>query len=150
MDTVNEILHVNILKIGCMEKEKRIEELGFMTMKNIWKWIAIIITVLIIFSILGFSFIWRFGYNMIPMIDGGFRGSHMFNGYGFYGGNFLMFGISIFPILIIGLLLWFGVSLTKSSAKSLKESSSAIRNCDYCDEVLQAGWVNCPYCGEKV
>ena len=116
-------------------------------MKNVWKWIAITLAILILLALFGLPFFRPFGYGMM---DGGLRGSHMFGGYGFYGGGFMMFGIVLIPLVVIGLLVWIGVSLTKNSAKLQKEQPSTGRLCPHCGKVLQADWVNCPYCGEKI
>jgi hypothetical protein len=133
-------------------------------MKNIWKWIAIFLAVLIVASFVflflrmsGFGMPFGYGmngygmgYGRMPLMGGDFRGSHMFNGYGFFGGGFMMFGALLIPLAVIGLLVWGVVSLVKGTTRQHGEPPTAVHPCTHCGKPLQSGWVNCPYCGEKI
>jgi hypothetical protein len=84
---------------------------------------------------------WSSGYGR-DMIGGG----HMFGGgmMGGFGMPFFGFGMFLWPLLIIGLIV-FGVSwLARSNAPQPQAA------CSHCGKPLQLGWKACPHCGEKL
>ena len=87
-----------------------------MFMKNVLKWAAIILGILIVLVLVASPFLLRFGFartalNIDPhgwngMIPGrGFPGPRMMGGFGFFGGMGMMFFRFLGQILLLGLIV---------------------------------------------
>ena len=132
-------------------------------MSKALQWVIGIGVVLIVAAII-FSTVWpffaprlgwtgNFGYGMMGP-------GHMFGGRGMMGGfGMPFFGIGMFlwPLLFIGLIVLGVVWLVRSVARPAVPQAPAAPQppaptaaCAHCGKPLQAGWMACPYCGEKV
>lgn len=147
-------------------------------MKQALKWIGIVLGGLLILMIIAVPvLIGIFSHGRLGMMDGGFRGMHGGSMVWFMGGWAVMFGRLLFPLLIIGLLVWAGYALGRGSSRRQAAQyapavpsqaapvmpaaaaepqeaeptpASAAAACPHCGRETQAGWVACPYCGEKL
>jgi len=124
-------------------------------MKNIWKWILLgVVFFLVAFCVAlpllgglaglpGRAF---FGEGMMN------RGSMMGN-FGFGGGLGLLMLASrcVLPLLvvagIVALVVWL---VRRQSPKALSTAASDTKPCSSCGKPVQAGWVACPFCGQKL
>ena len=132
-------------------------------MSKALQWVIGIGVVLIVATII-FSTIWpffaprlgwtgNFGYGMMEP-------GHMFGGRGMMGGfgmPFLGIGMFLWPLLFIGLIVLGVVWLVRSVARPAMPQAPAAPQppaptaaCAHCGKPLQAGWMACPYCGEKI
>ena len=116
-------------------------------MKSIWRVIAIILIVLIVAGLVGLAFIRPFGLGFMPMI---YRGPHLFFGRMFFGPGLFGFGFPLITLVVVGLLVWIGLSMSKGVFHPQVEPPAIMQNCAHCGKPLQAGWITCPYCGEKI
>lgn len=146
-------------------------------MKQAWKWIGIALGVLLIFLIIAVPvFMGIFGFGRMGMMDNGFRGMHGGGILWFMGGWAMMFSRLLFPLLIIGLLVWGGYALGKGASRRPAAQTAAVNSqaapqmpaaaaaqqdsqpipasaaaaCPHCGGETHAGWVACPHCGEKL
>ena len=132
-------------------------------MSKALQWVIGIGVVLIVAAII-FSTVWPFfaprlgwtgdfGYGMMGP-------GHMFGGRGMMGGfgmPFLGIGMFLWPLLFIGLIVLGVVWLVRSVARPTVPQAPAAPQppaptaaCAHCGKPLQAGWMACPYCGEKI
>ena len=129
-------------------------------MKSIWKWTGLFLGVFSIALLIGLSFFGRGGFGWMPMMTqvnapwagfcNGYQFSHMFGGFGFLGGWFMMLGMFILPLAVLGLLIVGGIVLVKGVIRPQTPALVVARTCVHCGKALQQDWVNCPFCGEKV
>jgi len=118
-------------------------------MKGFWKWAVLFAVVFILAFLVAIPLFGESGYRMMPMMNGGYNGFHMFGGFGFPGGWLMMFGMFLIPLAFIGILVIGGVALVVGLTKSHAPNQVAVRTCTHCGKILQADWANCLYCGEK-
>ena len=132
-------------------------------MKGVWKWILLFVGVLVVAFLVALPFFMRgFGFG------GGMMGNY--GGYPMMGRHvigFLPFGFGIFgalirlilPLLLLVLAIVGVISLVRGKPKPVAAAPSgdvpvspAVETtpCAHCGKPLQAGWVACPNCGEKV
>jgi hypothetical protein len=121
------------------------------------QWVIGISVVLIVAAVV-FSTVWPFfapstawgGAPGFGMMGPG----HMFGGRGMMGGfgmPFFGFGMLLWPLLFIGLIVLGAVWLIRSVARpTAVQPPAATVACAHCGKPLQPGWMACPYCGEKV
>jgi hypothetical protein len=143
-------------------------------MKTAWKWIVGVVVGLVGACFMGVIGLGVFGM-LGRMMSGSFLwGSQMHRGYGqppnTYGPGFGMhgfmpmagigglLGVGLFILTIIG----FGVgivalvtALRKPQPATVVEAAvptpgAQTSACKQCGKNIEAGWVACPYCGEKV
>jgi hypothetical protein len=76
---------------------------------------------------------------------------------GGFGMPFLGIGMFLWPLLLIGLIVLGVVWLVQSVARPAMPQAPAAPQppaptvvCAHCGKPLQAGWMACPYCGEKI
>jgi hypothetical protein len=143
-------------------------------MKQVLKWVAIVLGVFLLVAIVASPFFFFRGY--APMM-GGYRDGRGLRMMWFGGVWAMMLGRVLFPLLIIGLLVWGGYALgrgasrgnnsqrqvaasaTPAAAPSVIEAPSQPAQptptgsqhfCAHCGKEVQEGWVACPYCGENL
>lgn len=75
----------------------------------------------------------------------GMMGPGMMGGWG--GMPFFGFGMFLWPLLPIGLVVAGAVWLVRGLSRP---TPTATRACPSCGSALQAEWKACPHCGEKV
>jgi len=83
-----------------------------------------------------------YGYGMMGpnhMLNGGMMG-----GFGF-GLPFMGFGMILWPLLTIGLVVLGIVWLVRAVSPSTPTTT-----CAHCGKPVQPGWKACPHCGEKL
>ncbi len=110
---------------------------------------AVLIALAIVFSTV-MPFIapqlgWSNGYGMMGP-------GHMFGGRGMMGGfgmPFFGFGMILWPLLFVGLIVlgivWLARTVSTPGAHAVPQAA-----CTHCGKPVQAGWKACPYCGEKI
>jgi hypothetical protein len=77
-------------------------------------------------------------------------GGHMTGGFGM---PFLGLGMMLWPLLIVGLVVFGIVWLVQNLKPPVSQSippASVGQACAHCGNPLQPNWKACPYCGEKV
>jgi hypothetical protein len=128
-------------------------------MKNIWKWIALGVAFFLagfcvalpLFGIFG-GMPARFlsGPGMmyqLPMMGGGWGGGAMV-------GLAMLVIRCLLPILIVAGFIVLIVLLVRKSSKGASPAESAPpptgKVCSACGKPVEAGWVACPHCGQKV
>ena len=76
----------------------------------------------------------------------------MYGGGGMMGGLGMgFFGMLLWPLLFIGLIVVGGMWLVRNmAAPTPPQPLAAGPACSHCGKPLQAGWKACPSCGEKV
>jgi zinc-ribbon domain len=116
-------------------------------MKTVWRVIAIVIVVGIVAALVSFAFFRPFGLGNILMMN---RGPRLFFGRMYFGPGIFGFGFPLITLVVIGLLVWIGLSLIREPARPQVEPPAIVQNCVHCGKPLQAGWMTCPYCGEKI
>lgn len=111
-----------------------------------WKWIAILAIGLLVVLIVG-AFLFRgVGYHWMPM-HGRFGGIPMMGASRYFGFGVMLFGLLV-PLLLLGLVITGGVAIYNGLKKPA--ASAPVSSCSHCGKPIQADWVNCPYCGEKL
>lgn len=115
------------------------------------QWVIGISLVLIVAAIV-FSMVWplvspRAAWGGYGMMGPG----HMLGGrgmMGWFGMPFFGFGMLLWPLLFIGLIVIGLVWLVRSVTTPAQPAAAVA--CAHCGKPLQASWKACPYCGEKV
>ncbi len=119
-------------------------------MKTVWKWILGILAVVLLAFVVLLPFLGRAWFGWAPMMGYGVRPTHPFWGWTPFMG-WMMAGRFLLPLVVIGLLIWAGVTLIRSAgAKTAPPAPPQTASCTHCGQPLQVGWVACPYCGEKI
>ncbi len=111
-----------------------------------WKWLAILaLGLLAVFIVAAFLF-GGIGYRWMPM-HSRYGGFPMMGGPGIFGGGMMLFGLLV-PLLLLGLIVVGGVAIYNGLKKPAAPALTG--SCSHCGKPVQADWVNCPYCGEKL
>ncbi|MEK6574587.1 MAG: hypothetical protein AABZ58_09785 [Chloroflexota bacterium] len=89
---------------------------------------------------------WGNTYGYFPGgMMGGFRGGMM----GGFGLPFFGFGMILWPVLFVGLIVlgivWLVRTVSTPGAPAAPQAA-----CAHCGKPVQAAWKACPYCGEKL
>ncbi len=131
-------------------------------MSRLLQWVlgicAILLTIAVVVSAVFPLFGVRGAY------DQSFGPGHMFDGRMFGGGMmggfgmpFFGFGMFLWPLLFVGIVIVGIVLLVRDVARPrasqppmASQPPVATTPCANCGRPLYAGWVACPYCGEKV
>jgi hypothetical protein len=123
-----------------------------MMRKNWWKILLGFVGVFIVAFLIALPFFGRMVwlparvFNRFPVMMHGeraFIGSHMF-------GGFSMFGMFLFPLLILVLIGAVVYALVRKPAPTPQPpvEETPDRYCETCGKGLQADWKVCPYCGK--
>jgi hypothetical protein len=119
------------------------------------QWIISLSLVLIAAAVI-FSVVWPV-FAPRSMWGGSFGGmvgpGHMFGGRSMFGGFGLPFfgiGMMLWPLLFVGLIVLGVVWLVRGLTPPAATPPASGIFCSHCGKPLQAGWVACPYCGERV
>lgn len=118
-------------------------------MKTVWKWILGTLVVLVLASLIFLPWLGRAYFGWMPMMGYGVRPMHPFFGWSPFGGWWMMAGMFLLPLIVIGLLIWGGVALIRNASAKPAPPPQTVA-CTHCGQPLQVGWVACPYCGEKI
>jgi hypothetical protein len=146
-------------------------------MKNVLKWAAIILGILIVLALVASPFLLRSGYANMAMHPGfngwdrmgGHPGPRMMGGgFGLLGGMGLLFGRSLGQIVLLGLVIVGVVALVKYFKPQIAQPAQVQAQpfqptvltpvpapdqtlaCKACGKPLQADWAHCPYCGATI
>jgi hypothetical protein len=119
-------------------------------MSKTLQWLLGLTAVLFVVA-LAFSMIWPL-FAPRPAWGGGFPGmpgpGHMFGG-GMMGGGWPLMGLGMlwWPVGVVALgAVW----LARGQAGPTAPPATGAAPCSHCGRLLHAGWVACPFCGEKV
>jgi ribosomal protein L32 len=118
-------------------------------MKNIWKWVTVIIA-------LGFVGVWFFpafaqslgiNANLMGQVDNALR-TQAGTGANAAGGS--VAGGMVFTLLFIALAVWGGITYVRKTNRTQKDLTSPTEACPQCGKPLLAGWTICPNCGKFI
>lgn len=117
-----------------------------------WKWLLILAIGLVAAFLLGMFLFGDVGYRLMSMHPR--MGWHpRMGGFRMFGAGMMLFRM-LLPLLIIGLTVITTV-LVINAGKQPKIAAPAApaapaASCPNCGKPVQADWVSCPYCGEKL
>jgi uncharacterized membrane protein len=137
-------------------------------MKNVLKWSAIILGIVLVVGLVASQFLLRTGLANMAMHSGfngwermgGHPGPRMMGGFGLFGG-WLLLTRFLGQIIILGLVITGVVALVKTLNRPHSQPIQSTEQppvpapvqtlaCKACGKPLQDNWANCPYCGEKI
>ena len=120
-------------------------------MKNVWKYLLVGLLVFVLVFAIALPFLgggWG-PYQMGPgmMGPGMMRGYNGFGGFSLFGG-LTMLGMILVPLLLIGAVIAGVMMLIRGTGGSA--TLAGARQCPHCGKYVQADWMACPYCGQKI
>ena len=131
-------------------------------MKNIWKWILMVVALFLVSFCIALPVLSLLGINpalpMRFMAGSGFGSRMAMPGYGMMGGGFFGSGLlaivgialrCVLPLLLVGGIIAVFVLLLRRHPAATPAPSTA-KVCSACKKPVEAEWVACPYCGQKL